>query len=269
MKTFNFIQFIFIAVSLTLHGQESTSFKPFGQHSDLLAKGDMRYSLFTKGEYGISDKLTIRLHPLWIFMAPSIDVKWQWKKSEKRSVSFVHGISSPTPGMSLFAMEGTGGLISPEFDIPFMLSVRNGMISTWKLKNEHRVTSELGVEFALLNDKLQPGSSIDLPIISPRNAVYYKNFGIDAGLTAEGKILGRIDYYSKVQGFIFPAETSEYEQEYGKTGKIFGEATALIFWNISKKCKFGLGTKLCYGEYPFGNQWHLLPFFDFVRYSRK
>lgn len=89
MKTFNFIQFIFIAVSLTLHGQESTSFKPFGQHSDLLAKGDMMYSLFTKGEYGILDKLTIRLHPLWIFMAPSIDARWQWKKSEKRSVSFV------------------------------------------------------------------------------------------------------------------------------------------------------------------------------------
>lgn len=116
-------------------------------------------------------------------------------------------------------MEGTGGLISPEFDIPFMLSVRNGMISTWKLKNDHRITSELGVEFALLNDKLQPEVLLTFPSLVQEMLFIIKNSGIDAGLTAEGKILGRIDYYSKVQGFIFPAETSEYEQEYGKTGK--------------------------------------------------
>lgn len=268
MKTFKIIIFLTFLLSIKINAQEEIRFKPYGLHADVLNKHKLRYSLFTKGEYGVSDKITLRLHPLWVFMAPSVDVKWQWVKSDKRSISFLHGISSPTPAMRLLATEGTGGLISPEFDIPFMLSLRNGVISTWHLENEQTFTAELGMEFALFNGNLQPGSSIDLPIISPRNAVYYKNFGIDLSFGMEGKLFGKFDYYSKIQSFMFPIQTQRYDIEYGNTGIFFGEADAMVFWNTSKKCKLGIGTKLCYGDYPFGNQWHLLPFLDFVRFSK-
>lgn len=30
--------------------------------------------------------------------------------------------------------------------------------------------------------------------------------------------------------------------------------------------KLGVGGKLSYGTYPFGTQWHLIPFIDFVKY---
>lgn len=267
MRTLIKIFFLTWILTLSLNAQEDTRFKPYGQDADILNNRNLRYSLFTKGEYGISDKVTLRGHPLWIFIAPSVDVKWQWKRSDKQSVAFIHGISSPTPVMNIFAMEGTSGLISPEFDIPFMLSLKNGMISTWHLQNTHRLTGEFGIEFALFNKQLNPGSSIDLPVISPRNAVYYKNFGMDLAIAAEGSIIGKFDYYSKIQGFFFPSNTKRYETEYGQTGSYFGEGTAMFFWNTSKKCKLGLGSKLTFGSYPFGNQWHLLPFIDFVRYS--
>jgi hypothetical protein len=266
MKTLSFILLVIISFLYPAKSQEVIRFKPCAHESYLLSKGEYRYSLFSKAEYGLTDNITLSAHPLWIFIAPSIDIRWRWISSDSYSLSWIHGISCPTPAMNLFALEGTGGLISPEFDIPFMLALRNGVISTWKTKQGHTITSEFAVEFALLNDKLQPGSSIDIPVISPRNAVYYKNIGVDVALAAEGKIIGKFDYYSKAQAFVFPAKNDKYTNEYGETSRFFGEFSGLIFWNLSKKSKLGLGGRLCYGDYPFGTQWHLLPMIDFVRY---
>ena len=256
---------LIIASGTDFFGQEISGFKTFGRSADLMEKGDVRYSLFSKAEYGLTDKMTLSIHPLWIFMAPSVDVKWQIKKSDKNAIAIVHGISSPTPVMKLVAAEGTGGLISPEFDIPFMLSVKNGLISTWHVGTIHRMSAELNVKVALFNSKLLPGSSIDLPVISPRNAVYYKNAGLNLGLVAEGVLLKKTDYYTGVQLFLFPFEDNEYKEEYPETGQYFGEWTTMIFYNTGTSFKIGAGTRLCYGDYPFGTQWHLLPQLDFVK----
>jgi hypothetical protein len=268
MKNIPFILLILISVLNQIKAQETKRFNPYAHSSEMLSKGEFRYSLFAKADYGLTDKITISAHPIWAFIAPSIDIQWQWKKSDRQSIFIKHGISCPTPAMRLFAMEGTGGLISPEFDIPFMFAIKNSLLSTWQLKRGNILTAEFGVEFSLLNEKLQPGSSIDLPVISPRNAVYYKNFGVDVALSSEGNIIGKFDYYSKAQVFLFPANNEKYSDEYGETSRYFGEMTGLIFWNTSKKCKLGLGGRLCYGDYPFGVQWHLLPMLDFVRYIR-
>lgn len=108
-----------------------------------------------------------------------------------------------------------------------------------------------------------------MPIISPRNTVFYKKLELNASLGAEGKIIGKFDYYSKAQLFVFPLKNTDYQREYGTTSKFFSEINGLIFWNTSKTCKLGIGGKLCYGDYPFGEQWHLLPFIDFVKYIWK
>jgi len=257
---------IFLGLTFILLYSAKAQDKPYANESFLLSKGQYRYSLFTKAEYGLSDKITVRAHPLWIFFAPSVDIKWQLNSAGKKNISFIHGISCPTPAMNLFALKGTGGLISPEFDIPFMLSWRNGVIYSKELKKGHTITGELAIEFAIFNENLLPGSSIDLPVISPRNAVYYKNVGVDVSFVAEGKIIGKFDYYSKSQIFVFPSNNDRYALEYNETSRFFVESTVLIFWNLSKKCKLGFGGRLCFGDYPFGTQWHLLPMLDFVRY---
>ena len=269
MKAIGFIIIIILNLTFRIYGQENSTFKPYSPNSYILSKGEWNYSLFSKGEYGLSDKVSLKIHPVWLFFAPSIALKWTWIKTDKYSFSFLHGLSSPTPIMNLLAKKGTGGLISPEFDIPFMLCIENKLIFALNLQGGHKVIGDFGMEFALFNDKLLPGSSIDLPVISPRSAVYYKKFGVDIGLSLEGNLFGKFDYYSKAQGFMFPLMNENYKNEYGLTGRYFGELTGMLFWNTSKRCKVGVGPRLCYGDYPFGEKWHLLPMFDFVRYSKK
>lgn len=266
VKAKNIIFILLIIFSYKLRAQESDHSKFYMHHAGLMEKGDYRYSLFTNGEYGLSDKLTLSVHPVWVFMAPTVSLKWNLKNTEKSTLSFIHGISSPTPAMRLFAMSGTGGLISPEFQIPVMLSVKNGIIATRKLGDKHMITGDIAVEFALFHSKLEPGSSIDLPIISPRNTVYYKNAGLDIGLAAEGVLTGKLDYFSRIQFFLFPFEDDTYREEYLETSKYFGELTTMFFIKTGASFKIGAGTRLCYGDYPFGTQWHLLPQLDFVKY---
>jgi hypothetical protein len=266
VNTKNLIFLFVLIFYIKIDAQDSSAVKTYIHNATLMGKGDIRYSIFSNGEYGLSDKLTMMVHPLWVFMAPSVTLKWNLKRSDHFTLSMIHGISSPTPAMRLFATSGTGGLISPEFDIPLMLSVRNGFIVTRKLDENHRISSEFSVEFALFHSKIEPGSSIDLPIISPRNAVYYKNVGFDFSLAAEGKLTGKLDYYTKGQIFLFPFEDKEYKEQYLETSRYFGEWTTMLFVNTGVSFKIGAGARLCYGDYPFGTQWHLLPQLDFLKY---
>jgi hypothetical protein len=259
--------FLFILIFyFKIDAQDSSAVKTYMHNATLMGKGDIRYSIFSNGEYGLSDKLTMIVHPLWVFLAPSVAFKWSLKSSDQFKISMTHGISSPTPAMRLFASSGTGGLISPEFDIPVMFSIKNGIIATGIFGQNHRVSGDFSVEFALFHSGIEPGSSIDLPIISPRNAVYYKNVGFDFGLAAEGKFIRNLDYYTKVRFFIFPFEDKEYKEEYLETSRYFGEWTTMLFVNTGASFKIGAGVRLCYGDYPFGTQWHLLPQLDFVKY---
>lgn len=268
MKKISYFSLIIVFATIGLSAQQSNPFRSYAHNAATMQKAQMRYSLFSFAEYGISDKLTISAHPLWVFMSPDISVRWTLADNGKSKISLTHGISCPTPVLSLVARKGTGGIISPEFDIPFMLSISNGIISSYEINSNHVLTGGLSLEFALLNNSLEPGSTIDLPIISPRNNVFYKNFGIELNIGAEGKLSGKFDYFSKAEIFIFPFQDDEFKAEYGNTNRFFGELTGMAFWNITKKFKLGFGGRLNYGDYPFGTQWHLLPVIDFVKYTR-
>lgn len=239
----------------------------YSKSANLLPKGDFRYSLFGQTEVGLSDKLTLSAHPIMLFLSPSIDLKYYIMKDKDYSVSLIHGVNCPTLLLNLVKSKGTGGFISPEFEIPFMLSIRNGIIATYKYTANHRLTGMIMFEFALFNSSLEPGTSIDLPIISPRSAVYDKNAGFDFALSTEGKIWSTFDYACKAEQFLFPFENTKYDSEYDKgTNQYFTELSGLVFWNITPSFKLGAGARLSYGNYPFGEQWHLLPILDFVKY---
>ncbi len=216
------ILFIILACcTFDMAAQSDASFRNYAHTSAVMSKGHYRYSLFSNMEYGLTDNITMTGHPIWLFLSPSIAAKWQLLKNNNYAISIYHGVACPTPILSLVARKGTGGFISPAFEIPFMLSLRNGIISTLNLTSDHQITGELGFEFALFNDALEPGSSIDLPIISPRNAIYYKNAGFNLALGLEGKMLGKFDYYSKAEIFLFPFKDEEYEVEYSNTNSYF------------------------------------------------
>ncbi|MEI6091058.1 MAG: hypothetical protein WCR42_11440 [bacterium] len=265
------IAFIFLVFSSVLSfSKDNENFINYSKSANVLPKGDFRYSLFGQTEVGLSNKLTISAHPIMLFVSPSIDLKYNFMKNEKYSISTIHGATCPTLLLNLVKTKGTGGFISPEFEIPFMLSIRNGIIGTYKYAPNHILSGSFVFEFALFNSSLDPGTSIDIPLISPRSAVYYRNAGFDLALSAEGKICNKFDYAGKAELFLFPFSNERYNSEYDKTtNSLFSEFSGMIFWNINKSIKLGAGARLCYGYYPYGEQWHLLPLLDFVKYVGK
>ena len=245
---------------------EDTVFVNYDQSALCPAKDQIRYSLFAKGEYGISDKITLRVHPILFFVAPSIDIKYNFYENDNIIISSVHSITYPTLLLYLIKNKGTGGIISPEFEIPHMFSIANGLVTTYKLSDYHWISGSVSLAFALNNNRLEPGTSIDLPVILPRTMVYYKNLGLFVNFISEGKVSSVFDYHLASELSLFPLEDDEFDYEYQESSNnIFWELTGTGFIKFSKTFKLGVGGILCYGTYPFGSQWHLLPCIDFVK----
>lgn len=267
MKTLTLYILISILSSFTLFSQkENSTFRLYDETAYILNKGDFKYSLFKNAEYGINEELSISAHPLMLFINPSIDVKYNFYKNDNLTISSIHGINYPTLMMNAVKGPGTGGFISPEFKIPIMLSIRNGVIATYQIDNSHYLTGKIAFEFALNNSDLAPGTSLDIPVILPRTMVYYKSTGFNIALASEGNIWHTFDYHASTEFFLFPFGGAKYEKEYSENSTdFFMEINAGAFWNIVKSAKLGVTAKLCFGQYPFGTQWHLIPFLDFVK----
>jgi hypothetical protein len=244
-------------------------------YSDINAEvrdaGSVRYSIFTPMTVAVSDNIEISAHPIMLFLSPSIELKYCFAdrkiNADNIAVASYHGINYPTILMSLVAMKGTGGIISPEFDIPHMFAIRNGLMFTKKLQEFGYLSGRFGIEFALNTRSLDAGTSVDLPMIASRSAIYYNNVGFDIALSNEGSISKKFDYAIKVESFVYPFVSDRVKREYTDGSmSFFFEFGGSILWNITETAKLAPGFKLTYGDYPFGGQWHLLPSIDFIKW---
>jgi hypothetical protein len=211
--------------------------------------------------------MEICAHPLMLFLSPSVDIQYALTRFGNTTICGISGFNYPTILMRLVAAKGTGGLISPEFTIPQMVSIRNGIVATMKIAEQHFVSSRILFEFALNNGALEPGSSIDLPVIAPHSAVYYNDAGFAVAIAAEGLVHSVISYHCKSELFIFPFISQEYEDEYPLGQQdLFFDFSGTAVWHLSGSARLSTGFKLTYGNYPFGGQWHLMPTIDFMKW---
>ncbi len=245
-----------------------SKFRFFSFNASIITRKSLDLSLLSKNEYGLSDNLSVLSHPITLFLSPSVDIKWKHYEDNKFEYSTIHGLNYPTPLLRIISMKGTGGIISPEFNIANMISIRNGIIGTYCISENRFLSGKFIFEFALGNSNLDEGTSIDLPIIAPRSAVYYKDIGFNLGLSYEEKISGYFDYLAEFGVFIFPYEKNtipESQSAYIRQNQqnFFFESTLAVIWNGSKRFQLGFGLQLLYGNYAFGKEWHLLPYIDF------
>jgi len=248
---------------------DSTKIRLYDESAIVISDYSFKYSLFANAEYNIKENISLQGHPLMLFLSPSLSVKYNFYNNNNLLISSVHGFNYPTLFMRLIKGKGTGGFISPEFNIPHIFSINNSIIATIILNKNHFLTGSFGMEFALNNSKLEPGTSIDLPLILPRSMVYYKNMGFNLKFIGEGNLFEDFNYHLKNEFFFFPVKDDVYDYEYQNTSNsFFWELTGNIFWNIRNTFKLGIGSKLCYGTYPFGIKWHLIPVIDFVKFIK-
>ncbi len=220
----------------------------------LMPQGRWEVGLFQPLRYAWKENLEIETHPLTDILMPNVAAKWGHFQSGNLAIATRHCIQSPTLLLRVIAREGTGGIISPEFDIPFMISSNNEVLVSRTLTPDFLVTLKAGVAVALKGGSLDERTTIDLPLIFPRMAVFYHDVATCFGSDLHGRIFHRWKFL--VDGDLFFVPTSDEQMAFEHKG--------MIMWDKSAAFQLCFGYKLVYGEYPFGTQWHLFaPLFDF------
>lgn len=266
MKNTLIVILFIVLKNISIYAEDNFRFSD--NNAGLPDKNDYYISLFTFSEYSLNDKYSISLHPLTIFVAPSAELKYNFYSDNEFKISTLHSISYPSFLMSLVKNSGTGGFISPEFDIPTMFSISNGVISTLKIDEINYLSAMLKIEFALNNSSLNPATSIDIPVVFPRMAVLYKNLNLNLTIITENQINKHFNFDGSISIFMFPLSDNNIDFEYPEHSNIryFTELNTNLVWKAAKSVNIIGGIKLCYGEYPFGEKWHLLPNLNLIIY---
>jgi len=211
--------------------------------------------LFTASRYGLGKNLELSAHPLMFFLMPQVKIKACWGEYSGFSLATEHGIFYPTLFLNLVATKGTGGLISPEFTIPQMFAISNRFLFSFRPFKKAILTAHAGISFSVKFGPLDPRSTIDLPLIYPRLAVFYNQPEFDAGIDFRGKFVRRFGWLFNVENFIICGTEQNY----------FMENKGVLAYTSKKEIlRIEAGYKLCFGRYPAGPQWHLLPVIDLV-----
>ena len=220
----------------------------------LLSENRIEIGVFQPLRYGYSESLEFSTHPLLFFIMPNFSVKWAHQQIGGFTIASRHGVSHPSPLLRVLGRPGIGGMISPEFHIPAIVSFQNELLASRWLWYNHLFTVNLAFNFAFKSGPLDPRTTIDLPVVYIRSGVYYHDYGLILGGDIKGRLIGRWMYLVDAQLFYYPKAPTDVNMAFEHKG--------LLSWNKSAGFQFCAGYILSYGEYPFGTQWHLLPLLD-------
>lgn len=246
------IVIIFLS-SLVLRGQEINTRIWSENSAYILPQKRVEIGLFQPLRYGQSERFEWSTHPIYFFIIPNLNLKWFHGFYNDFTIASKYSAYYPTLLLRTIAKEGTGGIISPEFNIPHMIGFAGEMLLSKPLGNNTFVTFKLGLASGLKFGGLDDRTTIDLPLVYNRLAVFYHNYQLRTGLDLNGHLYKRWHYSLDVDYFYIPG--ADYNKAF--------EHKSVLIWKKSEKTQFMLGYKLVYCEYPFGSQWHLfIPIFD-------
>lgn len=211
--------------------------------------------LFTLSRYGLAKNLELSAHPAMFFLMPQVKLKVGWGEFSGFRLATEHGFLYPTLFMNLVATEGTGGLISPEYTIPQMFAISNRVLASYRPFCKAVLTAHAGISFSVKFGPLNPQSTIDLPVIYPRLAVFYNQPEFDVGVDFRGQFIPRLGWLFNVENFIVCGTEENYFME---------NKGVLAYISKRETLRIEAGYKLCFGRYPAGPQWSLLPAIDLV-----
>ncbi len=252
-----FLLYFVTFFSGTISAQDSTHFWT-NRTAFTMSSQQVRWALFQSSAYGINDCIEISAHPLLFFIMPHAKIKIKIREVNRVYFASEHAFEFPTLFLNSLRNKGAGGFISPQFTIPVMFSFYNGIVLSKPFSEKLLMSAKTGVDFSINRKGLDRNSTIDLPVIFPRMSVYYNQFIINTGFDICGKIYKSLGYYIATdQYFAFRTQQN-----------FFIENNLLFTLTRKDRIRFEFGTKLCYGRYPFGNQWHLLPVIN-VQFGKK
>jgi hypothetical protein len=209
--------------------------------------------LFQLSGYGISNRVSIYAHPLMVWLLPQIKVKVGWAIKKRIVIASEHELLYPTFFLSVVSRKGTGGLVSPEYHYPQMFSFYNAVLASWSPFPRALITAKAGITFAVKFGPLDPNSTIDFPVIYPILAPFYSTPEFIPGMDFRGRFYKFLGWQMNAECYILTSKENNF---------FFQNKGVLTYHSKRGNLKVEAGFKLCFGEYPYGNQWDLLPAVD-------
>lgn len=221
----------------------------------LVPAGKWESGIFQPFRYGINQKLEVYTNVLLLPFIPSAGMKVSHGKVNELSIASEHSLSVPTPFLNIMSRKGIGGLISPEYDFSFILSVSNSIVASRKIAPKMLATAKAGFVFAIRAEKPDPQSTIDLPLFYPRMAHYYEGTSFRLATAVKGSINEKWFYEEGFQVFVITRPENNF----------FFENSGTLMWAVGQSLRIRVGYVLCYGKYPYETpKWQLWPTLDFV-----
>ena len=223
-----------------------------------LPQGRWEYGLFQPVRWGQSENREISFYKLTALLMPGVTIKQGWGQRSGWTISTTHALYYPTPLLKMVAKPGIGGMISPEFEIPNMVSLWNMVLASKDLDQGKIFTIKAGIALAFGGGDLAMESTIDLPLIYHRLAVYYNSWLLRFGSDVNGRLNKKWTYLVDSDLFLIP----------GMKGSFALEHKGMVTWEKSSRFHISMGYKMVHGQYPDGypseniTRLHILPLLD-------
>ena len=224
----------------------------------LMPSGKWESGIFQPLRYGLNNKLEIHSNSIVLPLIPNAGIKIALGSRDGFVFASDHIFSSPTIFLKFVSRKGIGGLISPEFDFPLIISIGNSIIASKPVGSGSLFSGYAGFVFAIRGDKPNPQSTIDLPLVYQRMAHFYEGITIRSGISYKGALSKKLFYEEGLQFFIVTRNKNNF----------FVENSGSIMLSAGRVIRIKGGYILSYGKYPFGTHWQLWPSIDLVFGSR-
>jgi hypothetical protein len=241
------------------YSQEKTIYNSWSNNSALLMPpGKWESGLLQLFRFGLNNNMEISSYAIIFPLMPNAGLKLLHGKIMGFDVASEHDLSYPNLFLSIVRAKGVGGLISPQFSFPFILSVSNSMIISKPVGASALLAANLGLAFAIRGSKPDYAATIDMPLVYPRMAHYYQGASIRAGITYKGKIAKKLFFEENLRMYLITRSSENY----------FVENYGTILWATPRSLRFRFGYVLSWGGYPFGARTQLWPVIDILFGSR-
>ena len=241
------INFLKLSIIILLFSSASRS----SESANLLKKGNREIGIFQPLRWGYSKNIELSAHPILMFIMPNISIKI---RHEQYGIASRHGFIYPTPLMRLLQKKGKFGLITSEADVgkvPNVFEFQNEVFKSIRL-DRTLVTLKAGFTFAIVSETLDERLSVDLPLIYPGMGEFFNGYKINFGVDGRHYFSEQLSVLLDGDAVIIPTED------------IFWDTKLLAEYRLNDHYRILLGTKLTYGNYPFGKQARLFPLFDLI-----
>ncbi len=239
------IAFAFCLISFAFSGASSN----FPSHTAIpLFKGQKEIGLFQPLRIGIGGNTEIIAHPIAFFVMPNFAVKHRWI-SGKWAVATRHSIHYPTPLLRI----GRGFIQPSTAEIPHIIATDHQILITKRICKPF-FTLKIGIQSSAQFGNSADFQTFDLPIVSPRTANYHDNPTFHWGIDMVARLSPKFEFLVDFDHFITAR----------KDAKLAIESKTMILWRKSHKFSVMGGVKLSYGNYPWNNEFQMIPLVDLV-----